>query len=156
MPETETHKESLQEPLRPSEADVESPRGRPGEAEEGRTLATGRAFVSALAVDLWALLRRLGRAFQVDLWALLRRSGRAFRSAGPTETRASPRIGRKRSAARRAIGGLAKMLAVVIVLGSVTTVGAMFWALHDLPPEKSIASNGEGSFLVEAADGSTL
>src|SRR5215475_13740186 len=148
MPETETRKESL----RASEADVEPPRGQPGEAEEGRTLATGRAFVSALRVDIWALLRRWGRAFQVDLWALSRRLGRAFRSAGPTETRASPRSSRKRSAARRAIGGLAKMLAVIIVLGSVTTVGAMFWALHDLPPEKSIASNGEGSFLVEAAD----
>jgi len=49
-----------------------------------------------------------------------------------------------------------KAIAFVAVLGSVTTLGAMFWALHDLPAERSIASNGEASFLIEAANDETL
>src|SRR5215470_475217 len=132
--------ETLNESPRPSQADIESARGRPFEAEEGRSLAAGQAFVSALRVDLWALLRRLGRTF----WSVSQR-----------ETQASP-ISRKRSALRRAIGGLTKTIAFVAVLGSVTMVGAMFWVLHDLPAERSVAGNGEASFLVEAADGEML
>ena len=133
--------EILNEFPRPGQADIESPRCRPFEAEEGRSLAAGQAFVSALRVDLWALSRRLGRTF----WSVSQR-----------ETQASPPISRKRSALRRVIGGLTKTIAFVAVLGSVTMVGAMFWTLHDLPAKRSVAGNGEASFLVEAADGEML
>jgi len=125
---------------RPIQADIESPRGRPFEAEEGGSLAAGQAFVSALRVDLWVLFRL----------------GRTFWSASQRETQASPPICRKRSAWRRAIGGLTKTIAFVAVLGSVTTVGAVFGAPHDVPAERSIAGNGEASFLDEAADGEVL
>jgi 1A family penicillin-binding protein len=133
--------EGINETRRSDSAGIEPPRGPPLEREEGRSLMAAREFVHALSVDLRTLLRRLGCA----LW-----------TASQRKTQASPIISQKRSAFRRAIGGLAKTIAVLVVLGSAATVGAMFWALHDLPAEKPFASNSEGSFLLEAANGETL
>jgi 1A family penicillin-binding protein len=90
----------------------------------------------------------LGRA----LWLAGQRKKEA---SAPIHQTSGP-IYRKRPAFRRAISGIAKTIAVVAVLGSVTTVAAVFWALHDLPAEKPIAANNEGSFLLEAANGDTL
>src|SRR5215831_1052473 len=134
--------ETLDESLRRNETGTERPRGPP-EPEEGRTLAAGRAFFAALRVDLAALLRRLGRA---------------LRSGGKRSTQTSPHADRKRprSAFGRVISGLAKIIVLVVVFGSLTAAGAMLWALHDLPAEKPVGGNSESSLLVQAANGETL
>jgi len=132
---------TLSEPPRPDEAGRAPSRTPPSEIE-GRSLATGRAFLHALLVDLGTFLHHLGRA----LW-----------SSDKRKAQTSPTINPKRpSAFGRVIVGLAKMIVVFTVLGSLITAGAVLWALHDLPAEKPIGGNSESSLLLEAANGETL
>jgi penicillin-binding protein 1A len=96
-------------------------------SQEGRsaTLVAGRAFLEALSSDLVALARR---------------------SKGTL-----PRARRT----KRALLAVLKAFAVVMVLGSLTLAGAMFWAVHDLPAEKPLGSDTP-SFLLEAANGEVM
>jgi penicillin-binding protein 1A len=132
--------EGLDETQRLGNGRTEPSRGAP--YEEGQSLAVGRAFVGAVRADLAVLLRRLGRA---------------LRSAGKRVQRPAPgRRRRSRGAVVRAIAGLAKVVVIVAVLGSLAAAGAMLWALHDFPPEKPVGGNNESSLILEAANGETL
>src|SRR5262245_30221140 len=114
--------ERLDETRRLGNGRTEPSRGAP--YEEGQSLAMGRAFAGAVRTDLAAFLRRLGRA---------------LRSAGEGVQRPAPaRRMRSRGAVVRVIAGLAKMVVVVAVLGSLAAAGAMLWALHDFPAEKPV------------------
>src|SRR5262249_54254621 len=108
--------------------------------EEGQSLAVGRAFVGAVRADLAALVRRLGR--------VLRSAGRGMQRPAPAR--------RRRGAVVRVVAGLAKMVVLVAVLGSLAAAGAMLWVLHDVPAEKPVGGNNESSLLLEAANGETL
>jgi hypothetical protein len=119
---------------------TEPSRGAP--YEEGQSLVVGRAFVGAVSADLAALLRALGRA--------LRSVGKGVQRPTPTSRRQS------RSAVARVVAGLAKMVVLVSVLGSLAAAGAMLWVLHDFPAEKPISGNNESSLLLEVANGETL
>ncbi len=110
--------------------------------EEGQSLAAGRAFVGAVRTDLVTLLRRVSRA----LWS----AGKGVQHPEPAHGR------RSRGAVVRVVAGLAKMVVLVAVLGSLATAGAMLWALHDFPAEKPVVGNNESSLLLEAANGKTL
>src|SRR5258708_38618403 len=110
--------------------------------EEGQSLAAGRAFVGAVRTDLVTLLRCVSRA----LWS----AGKGVQHPEPAHGR------RSRGAVVRVVAGLAKMVVLVAVLGSLATAGAMLWALHDFPAEKPVGGNNESSLLLEAANGETL
>ncbi len=56
----------------------------------------------------------------------------------------------------RVVAGLAKLIVIVAVLGSLAAAGAMLWALHDFPAEKPVGGNNESSLILEAANGETL
>jgi penicillin-binding protein 1A len=107
-------------------------------AEGSRTLATGRAFVAALADDLAVLGHRLLRWFR----ALTKRFPRTH----------PPRAG----ALQRALVGFAKGCAVLAALGVLVFAGAMVWALHDLPPEKPVAEGNAPALILEASNGASL
>jgi penicillin-binding protein 1A len=112
-------------------------------AGENRTWVAGRAFLEALRHDLLTLLRRLGRTL----------STKAKRNAPavPSTNATTPSRGGSGGAIRRVGRGIA----FIAVLCAVMAVGAMVWALHDLPAEKPIGS-GEPSLLLEAANGEAL
>lgn len=132
--------EGLDETRRPGNGHTEPSRGAP--YEEGRSLAAGRAFVGAVRADLATLLRRLGRALQS--------TGKGVQRPAPARRR------RSRGAFVRVVAGLAKVIVIVAVLGSLAAAGAMLWALHDFPPEKPVGGNNESSLILEAANGETL
>jgi penicillin-binding protein 1A len=132
--------ERLDETRRLGDGRTEPSRGAP--YEEGQSLAVGRAFVGAVRADLAALLCRLGRS--------LRLTGKGVRLPAPARRRQSC------SAVVRVVAGLAKMLVLVAVLGSLAAAGAMLWALHDFPAEKPVGGNNESSLILEAANGETL
>jgi penicillin-binding protein 1A len=130
--------EELDETRRLGNGRAEPSRGAP--YEEGQSLAVGRAFVGAVRADLAALVRRLGRA--------LRSARREVQRPVPAR--------RRRGAVVRVVAGLAKLVVLVAVLGSLAAAGAMLWALHDFPAEKPVGGNNESSLLLEAANGETL
>src|SRR5262249_17043222 len=130
----------LDETRRLGNGRTEPSRGAP--YEEGQSLAVGRAFVGAVRADLAALLRRVGLA--------LRSAYKGVQRPAPARRR------RRRSAVVRVVAGLAKMVVLVAVLGSLAAAGAMLWALHDFPAEKPVGGNNESSLLLEAANGETL
>ncbi|HKD25568.1 MAG TPA: PBP1A family penicillin-binding protein [Xanthobacteraceae bacterium] len=132
--------ERLDETRRLGNGHTEPSRGAP--YEEGQSLAVGRAFVGAVRADVAALLRRVGRT---------------LRSTAKGAQRPAPAHGRRsRGAVVRVVAGLAKMVVIVAVLGSLAAAGAMLWALHDFPPEKPVGGNNESSLILEAANGETL
>jgi penicillin-binding protein 1A len=132
--------ERLDETRRLGNGRTEPSRGAP--CEEGQGLAVGRVFAGAVRADLAALLRRLGRS--------LRSTGKGMQLPAPARER------RSRSAVVRVVAGLAKMVVLVAVFGSLAAAGAMLWALHDFPAEKPVGGNNESSLILEAANGETL
>src|SRR5579871_1310434 len=116
--------------------------GREASREVGQSLAAGRAFINAVRVDLVTLLRRLGRAF--------RSADKGVQLPAPIRHR------RSGSAVVRVVAGLARLIVIVAVLGSLAAASAMLWALHDFPAEKPIGNNNESSLILEAANGETL
>jgi penicillin-binding protein 1A len=157
-------RQTLNESPRPDEAGSGPPRGRPVEVKEGRSLTAGLAFLNALRLDLAVLLRRLGRAFRSARQARKSRRQAALAQAALRQDalrqealrQEALRLSRRpsRSIFRLVIGGLVKMIVVVVVLGSLATAGAMVWALYDLPAEKPVG--GKSSLLLEAANGEML
>jgi penicillin-binding protein 1A len=119
---------------------TEPSRGAP--YEEGQSLAAGRAFIGAVRADFATLLRRPSRA--------LRSAGKGVQRPAPARRR------RSRGAVVRVVAGLAKVIVIVAVLGSLAAAGAMLWALHDFPAEKPVGGNNESSLILEAANGETL
>jgi len=111
-----------------------------GAPEGSRSLAAGRAFLAALGSDLANLRRRLAhwsRAFAARRWQ------RAWAAERP-------------NALWRVFVGFAKGLAVVAALGVLSLIGAMIWALHDLPPERPVGEGNTASLILEAANGDSL
>src|SRR5215470_8408565 len=120
---------------------------------QSQTRAAGQAFLAALRADLAAL--------RADLAALLRRRRRGF---SPARNRTTPaprsinsinRMTRPGSAFGRAIRGIAAGIALTGVFVASMAAGAMFWALHDLPPEMPVGGS-ETALLLEAANGQAL
>jgi 1A family penicillin-binding protein len=128
--------------LPPDEADIaQAPAYDPPPVPQGsRTAAAGRAFLAALTDDLAALGRRLARSFR----ALTERKSQ---SSAPTT---------RHGASVRVLIGFARAIAVLAVLGLVIFVGAMVWALHDLPPERPVAEGSAPALILEASNGSSL
>ncbi len=136
MPETPSHARGAD---RTDGAD-NAPRERTSAPDAMRTWAAGRAFIAALGSDLAALAQR---------------GARSLRALAERKTPRPPST--KRAAAPgRVLIGFARGVAALAVLGLLTFAGAMVWALHDLPPEKPIGEGSAPSFILEAANGTSL
>lgn len=113
-----------------------------------RTPAAGRAFLAALRADAVTLSRQLrGVAARARQRVQIAKGVAA--SSGTKSRAGLPRV----------VVGLIKLVkwfAVVAFAGSVAAVGALTWALHDLPPEKPTGGNDMPSFLLEAANGAPM
>jgi hypothetical protein len=110
--------------------------------EGGQSLVVGRAFIGAVRAGLATLLHHMGCA---------------FRSGGKGVQRPTPARGRRcRGAVVRVVAGLARVIVIVAVLGSLAAAGAMLCALHDFPSEKPVGGNNESSLILQAANGETV
>jgi 1A family penicillin-binding protein len=110
--------------------------------EVGQSFAAGRAFIGAVRADLAVLLRHLSRA--------LCSVRKGMRASAPARPRRSGGV------VVRVVAGLARLIVIVAVLGSLAAASAMLWALHDFPTGKPIGNDGESSLILEAANGEAL
>jgi penicillin-binding protein 1A len=116
-----------------------------------RTAAAAREFLKALGGDLVALAAAARRylTFEREQWPSMRLPAIAAIRRSATWANAGRQVLRRW---RWMLGGIA----LIGLGGALGLAGAMLWALHDLPLDRSMSAPEKPTLLIEAANGEPL